>query len=364
MSATPTYIKAAMRATWTVLFCVLLTLLAFTVQGQTTPARNGQNSFDFNIGTWKTHVRRLQHPLSGPMSWIDGDGVVTVRKIWGGKANLEEIELDSPSGHLEGLTLRLYEEKSHQWNLSWANANQGELGAPIYGDFHDGIGEFYDQEKWNGRTILVRQVYSQITHNSYHFEQSFSPDRGKTWEANFIADLRRTSERPLSETVSAEDRNHDFDFNFGHWTTRVSRLQQPLGGSKKWEDYNGASQIEPVWNGRASLFELNMKGPAGEVHGVGLRLYNTEAHQWSLNWANSQGGPPGVPTVGGFESGKGEFLDQELYKGRAIFVRNGFSNITAGSSRFEQAFSVDGGKTWETNWVMTFQGAVNVAENP
>jgi hypothetical protein len=88
---------------------------------------------------------------------------------------------------------------------------------------------------------------------------------------------------------------------------------------------------------------------------VGLRLYNPQSHQWSLNWANSADGTMTKPMIGEFKNGRGGFCDQELFNGRAIYVRNGFSQITPNSSRFEQAFSNDGGKTWETNWIMTFK---------
>ncbi|MDQ6931032.1 MAG: hypothetical protein M3126_10250, partial [Candidatus Eremiobacteraeota bacterium] len=119
-------------------------------------------------------------------------------------------------------------------------------------------------------------------------------------------------------------------------------------------EYDGVSIVRPVWGGRASLFELEASGPAGHIEGAGLRLYNPLSHQWSLNWANSTEGTLGVPTIGEFKNGRGVFVDQETYNGRTILVRNAFSNITATSSRFEQAFSGDYGRTWETNWVMTF----------
>jgi hypothetical protein len=331
---------------------LILTLLAAVAA--TAAPRDGQHDFDFNIGTWKTHIRRLQHPLSGSTSWYEIDGTVSVRKIWDGRANLEEIDAALPSGgRFQGLTLRLYDPRSRQWNLSWSNADDGMLMKPNYGGFENGRGVFYDQESYDGRTILVRQIYSDITPHSYHFEQSFSADQGRTWEPNFIADLNRTSAEPAAETVSA-GRNRDFDFHFGRWKTHVSRLQQPLTGSKTWVEYDGTSDVAPVWNGRASLFQLDVAGPAGRIEGMGLRLFNPQTHEWSLNWANSRENTVGVPMIGAFRNGRGEFLDQELYDGRAILVRNTFSDITPDGSRFEQAFSADGGKTWETNWIMTW----------
>jgi|SRR6266567_2855477 len=161
----------------------------------------------------------------------------------------------------------------------------------------------------------------------------------------------------ISQAVTAEDRQHDFDFNFGTWKTHVSRLQHPLTSATNWVEYDGESMIRPVWNGRSSLIELEVEGPAGHIEGIGLRLYNPQSHQWSLNWANSSEGALTRPMVGEFKNGRGEFFDQESYNGRAILDRNGFTSITSDSSRFEQAFSSDGGKTWETNWAMTFTRA-------
>jgi hypothetical protein len=317
--------------------------------------RDGQHDFDFCIGTWKAHVRRLQHPLTGSSTWTETNGAVINRKVWNGRANLEEIEADSPAGHLEGLTLRLYNPQSRQWSLSWANANDGTLGQPMFGEFNDGRGEFYDQEPFKSRAILVRQIYSDIASDSYHFEQAFSDDGGRTWEPNWVATLTRESAVPtISKVPTAKDRQHDFDFNFGAWKTHLSRLEHPLAGSTSWVEYDGTSIIRPVWNGRASLFELEVEGPAGHIEGVGLRLYNPQSHQWSLNWASSADGVLTQPMVGEFKDRRGEFFDQESFGGKAILARNGFTAITPDSSRFEQAFSGDGARTWETNWVMTF----------
>lgn len=158
----------------------------------------------------------------------------------------------------------------------------------------------------------------------------------------------------MAPSKTEHDGSRDFDFHFGTWKTHVSRLRNPLTGSKVWDQYDGVSVVRKVWNGRASIFELEAQGPAGHLEGVGLRLYNPQSHQWSLNWASSADGKLEQPMIGEFENGRGKFFDQETFNGRAIYVRNGFSDITPNSSRFEQAFSDDGGKSWETNWIMTF----------
>src|SRR5262249_15352470 len=106
-----------------------------------------------------------------------------------------------------------------------------------------------------------------------------------------------------------------------------------------------------VWDGRAVLLELVADGPAEHFEGLSLRLYNPQSHQWSLNFANSASGVMSQPTIGEFKNGRGEFYDQEDLNRRAILVRFVISDITPNSCRFEQAFSDDGGKTWEVNWI-------------
>jgi hypothetical protein len=151
------------------------------------PLRDGQHDFDFEIGSWKTHLSRRLHPLTGSKTWVDYDGTTTVRKVWNGKANLVELEADGPAGHIEALSLRLYNPESHQWSLNFSNSAGGTIGTPTIGEFRDGRGEFYDQETLSGRAIFVRFVISDITADSCHFEQAFSDDGGKTWEVNWIA---------------------------------------------------------------------------------------------------------------------------------------------------------------------------------
>jgi hypothetical protein len=141
---------------------------------------------------WTTHLRRLVHPLTGSTTWVEYAGTSDVRKIWDGRANMVELEVDGPGGHVEGLSLRLYNPDAHQWSLNFSNSASGTLSQPTIGEFRNGRGEFYDQEAYNGRMILVRQVWSGITADSCTFEQSFSDDGGKTWELNWVAvDTRR-----------------------------------------------------------------------------------------------------------------------------------------------------------------------------
>jgi hypothetical protein len=148
---------------------------------------DGQHDFDFEIGVWKTHLSRLVHPLTGSTAWVTYDGTTVVRKIWDGRANLVELEVDGSAGHIEALSLRLYNPDSHQWSLNFSSSAGGTLSQPTIGEFKNGRGEFFDQETLNGRAIMVRFVISDITPTSCHFEQAFSDDGGKSWEVNWVA---------------------------------------------------------------------------------------------------------------------------------------------------------------------------------
>jgi hypothetical protein len=149
--------------------------------------RDGQHAFDFEIGRWKTRLSRLVHPLTGSTDWVRYEGTTVVRKVWNGRANLVELEVDGPAGHIEALSLRLYNPQTREWSLNFSNSRTGTLAVPSVGVFRGARGEFFNPDSLNGRAILVRFVISVLTPDSAHFEQSFSADGGKTWEANWIA---------------------------------------------------------------------------------------------------------------------------------------------------------------------------------
>ena len=154
-------------------------------------AHDGAHDFDFNFGVWNTHIRRLKYPLSGRPDTVELDGTVTVRKVWGGRAQLEEIETDGPDGHWQGATLFLYDPKAHQWSQNFVGSQSGQLNRPTIGAFKDGRGELYAQDTFEGRAVLIRGVWSDITPDAHKYEESYSDDGGRTWEAVFSASLTR-----------------------------------------------------------------------------------------------------------------------------------------------------------------------------
>jgi hypothetical protein len=171
----------------------MLLLPAWPAPARQTPGHpvaavhDGQHDFDFEVGSWRTHLKRLLHPLSGSSEWTEYEGTTIVRKVWNGRANLVELVADGPAGHFEGLNLRLYNPQSRQWSLNFANAASGDLSQPTIGGFKDGRGEFYDQEDFNGRAVLVRFLILPVDADTIRFEQAFSDDGGRTWEVNWIA---------------------------------------------------------------------------------------------------------------------------------------------------------------------------------
>jgi hypothetical protein len=119
-------------------------------------------------------------------------------------------------------------------------------------------------------------------------------------------------------------------------------------------EFDGTVVCKKVWDGRGEIEEFKVDNPEKEIHilGLALRLYNPASHQWSIYWANAaKGSIGGPPVVGEFKDGHGEFYDQEEFNGRVIFTRYAWSGITTSTPHFEQAYSDDGGKTWETNWI-------------
>ena len=154
-------------------------------------ARDGQHDFDFNFGVWTTHIKRVLHPLSGSTDSITLTGTVSVRKVWNGRAQLEEIEADGPTGHWEGLTLFLYNPQSHQWSQNFVSSASGVLAGDLVGEFKDGRGELFSRDTVDGRAVLIRGVWSEITANSHHYEEDYSDDGGKTWKPAFMASLAR-----------------------------------------------------------------------------------------------------------------------------------------------------------------------------
>jgi hypothetical protein len=241
---------------------------------------------------------------------------------------------------------------------------------------------------------LARGIWSEIKAKTHRFEQAYSDDGGKTWEINFIAEKTLENPEPIilsapvtssvitpaAAAIGLRDGQHDFDFDFGTWNMHIRRLRHPLTDSGSWFEMNGTTTVSKVWGGKANIAEVEadrLGGPGGtggpgnpnDTNGpndpnahlelLALRLYNPQAHQWSISFATSNVGLLSVPCIGEFNKGIGEFIDQEPYGDRNILVHFNIQSLAADKAHSEQAFSNDGGKTWETNWINDYTRAGN-----
>jgi hypothetical protein len=171
-----------------IVFC----LMGSAIMAAQKTERDGSHDFDFEIGEWSTHVRRLQRPLSGSTTWVEYTGTTTVRGVLGKRANLAELAVEGPPGKIEGAALRLYHPETRQWSIHYFSAGDGALTAPLFGEFRDGRGVFSGQDTFGGRAVLVRFIIIKEDADRYRFEQSFSADGGEHWELNWVAtDTRR-----------------------------------------------------------------------------------------------------------------------------------------------------------------------------
>ena len=173
---------------------LILMLMPVFVSAQAPIQRDGQKDFDFEIGTWKTQLKRRLRPLTGSNEWVGYEGTSIVTKVLGGRANLVELDVKGSAGRIEGMSLRLYNPDARQWSLNFSNVRSGTLSPPVIGEFKNGRGEFYGADTLGSRAILVRFVIYDVTPSSAKFEQAFSDDGGKTWEVNWIATDTRIKE--------------------------------------------------------------------------------------------------------------------------------------------------------------------------
>lgn len=330
------------------------------MQSNSLPAlRDGSHDFDFNVGVWHTHIRRALDPLASSSDSMVLDGTVTVRKVWGGRAQLEEIEADGPKGHWEGLSVFLYDPAAHQWSQTFLNSKTPEWGTPLIGEFHDGQADLFGQDTFKNRNILVRGVWSRIEPNAHRYEESYSDDGGKTWKFSFRADLTRDEQVKEQDGAAVADppaddsqEQHAFDFDLGTWRTHSKRLLHPLTGSNDWVEMDGTTVVQKVWGGKANLAEYDANGTGGHVTLLALRWFDPAMDAWNLDFATPQVGRLGsVPGVGTFKDGRADFYDYEPIGGRSVLVRFSIWKITDDRAQSEQAFSMDGGKTWEVNWI-------------
>ena len=156
-------------------------------------SHDGSHDFDFELGTWKAHLRYLKHRLAGSNEWDELDGTVVTKPFMDDKGNITEMDVLSPTTHrhIQGIAVRLYDTTSRQWSIYGAGPDVGVFDPPQIGQFEGDHGEFYATDKYQGRAVFIRFIWQKLGPDHTHFEQAFSTDGGKTWEVNWIYDGTR-----------------------------------------------------------------------------------------------------------------------------------------------------------------------------
>jgi hypothetical protein len=322
-------------------------------QRVTVSPSTGVRDFDFLIGEWSVHHHRLK---PNTQEWVDFDGTCSNRKLIDGEANMEEHALNAPNGAYRAIALRAYDSKTGQWAIWWLDGRypSGPLDPPVKGRFENGIGTFYGDYTKDDKPG-VRFIWSNITPTSARWEQAVSSDGGKTWSVNWVMNFQRDVFKSAQSAKAGAD-PHDFDFLHGDWRVQHRFLRVKEDG-REWLDADGTASHLELMGGKANMEEYTIKAPSGAYRAVALRSYDPKTLQWSIWWLDGRTphGKLDPPVQGRFEKGVGTFYGDTTVNGKLMRVRFIWSQIDSTAAHWEQAYSPDAGKTWETNWTMEFQ---------
>ncbi|HSV55225.1 MAG TPA: hypothetical protein VLJ57_24080 [Burkholderiaceae bacterium] len=308
----------------------------------------GLHDFDFLHGHWRVHNRRLLERLKGCTEWESFDGTQYCMPLLGGMGNTDELRND---GGPVGISLRFFDLQARQWAIYWVSPRDGLLQPPVHGTFIDGTGVFEGRDVHEGRPVRVRYQWSGTRIGAPRWSQAYSADEGKTWETNWVMTFTRLDEE-VSAYAPLPAASHDFDFFFGRWTVRNRRLLKPLQGADLWEHFDGEQVCAPLLGGLVNYDEL--RDDQGVPLGLSLHLYDLAARCWKAYWVSARDGLLQAPVTGGFDNGTGMLEGTDSFQGRPVRVRYTWSGVHTPTPRWEQAYSADGGRSWEVNWVMDY----------
>lgn len=313
------------------------------------------------VGNWDVRHRRLQERLAGSDDWAEFAGKSACWPTMGGLGTIDDNILDLPGGTYRGAGVRAFDPTTGKWSIWWIDGrNPTRIDPPVVGGFVDDEGVFIGTDRFNDKQIDVRFRWHETRGGSPHWDQAFSTDGGKSWEINWRNYFTRTgvdpTPLPLLDDRGLSPRIRDWDFLAGRWNVRHRRLKDRLSGSKEWIDFDGTFVNWSILGGQGNVGDNVMNFPRGTIRGMGFRTFDPASEQWSSWWIDNRN--PAIvdtPVRGGFSTdGTGTFLADDSFEGRPIQVRVIWSRITAKTARWEQAFSPDGGQSWETNWISDF----------
>lgn len=152
---------------------------------------SGAGDFDFLHGAWRVHHRQRRERLAGCDEWIEFSGTMEADPILSGLGNFDRNVIDLPSGRYEASTLRLFHSDTGLWSLHWIDGRYSKFDPPLYGAFKDGVGTFFGEDSFRGRSIQLRFLWERPTPTIARWKQAFSANGGATWETNWIMEFSR-----------------------------------------------------------------------------------------------------------------------------------------------------------------------------
>jgi hypothetical protein len=322
----------------------------------TTPAGAAhEHDWDWLLGNWDVWHSRLKDRLVNSTEWQEFAGKSAFWRTLGGLGNVDDNSLDLPAGVYRGLSVRAFDPKAGSWAIWWLDGRNPErIDPPVRGGFKGDEGEFIGKDVHKGTPVTVRFRWHEVRSKRPWWDQSFSTDGGKTWETNWRNYFTRTSATatslPRIEADPPEARA--WDFLAGRWKVRNGKLRKRLAGNTHWDYFNSTLENWPVLGGRGNVGDADFAAPGGRYRGMSLRVYNDEKKEW-LSWWLDGRTPAQIspPLRGAFGQEGGTLLGEDVHQGKPVKVRSVWSRTDTANPHWEQAFSADGGKTWELNWI-------------
>jgi len=150
------------------------------------------HDFDFLIGSWRVHHRRLKERLAGSREWVEFEGTSELWLIMAGHGTVDDNVIGLPDGSYRAMSVRSFDPQTERWAIWWLDGRYPHVfEPPVIGSFRNGIGMFEGDDMFKGKPIKIRFTWSRITPDSAHWEQAFSPDAGASWEMNWEMDFTR-----------------------------------------------------------------------------------------------------------------------------------------------------------------------------
>ncbi len=321
-------------------------------------AASHEQDWAWLVGNWDVWHRRLKQRLAGSNEWQEFAGKSSMWLTLGGFGTIDDNSLDLPGGVYRALGIRAFDPKTGSWAIWWLDGRNPEhIDPPVRGNFTGEEGEFVGTDVHEGTLVTVRFRWHEIHGKRPHWDQAFSTDGGKSWEINWRNYFTRTSATPspLSRIEGDVPEARAWDFLVGKWNVRNQKLRQRLTGNTDWDEFDSTLTNWPVLGGRGNVGDNRFAGPGKPYRGVSIRAFNADSNEWLSWWLDGRNPANiGAPVRGRFVDGGGTLIGDDEFNGKKIKVRSLWTRTDTDSPRWEQAASVDGGASWETNWVADF----------